>query len=138
MMAANQMGDGAMKRDEIITISNGNREMGNVMNISTVPVQCCPDGVPCATGGCYVLKPYRLHPDKYKLSGYGQQPRDISGKNARRSTLTATPRCLLVESSTTRATRPWQQTHCFSPPVTSDGNIITNSIGEPCTILKSQ
>jgi hypothetical protein len=55
-----------MKRDEIIAISNGNRVMGDVMNVSTVPVQCCPEGVPCATGGCCVLEPYRLHPDKYK------------------------------------------------------------------------
>jgi hypothetical protein len=35
-----------MKRDDMVAISNGNCEMGNVMNISTVPVHCCPEGVP--------------------------------------------------------------------------------------------
>jgi hypothetical protein len=48
------------------------------------------------------------------------------------------PRCPSAESSSTRTTRLWQQTHSFSPPVISVGNIITNWIGESCMISKSQ
>ena len=55
-----------MKRDEIVVISSGQRKAGNVMNVSTVPAQGCPKGIPCATGGCYALKAYRLYPDRHK------------------------------------------------------------------------
>jgi hypothetical protein len=50
-----------MKLAERVSISRGNRKLGAVMNVSTVPVQCCPEGVPCADG-CYALKAYRLYP----------------------------------------------------------------------------
>ena len=42
MMAANQIGDDTMRRDEVVVISRGQRRTGDVMNISTVPGQCCP------------------------------------------------------------------------------------------------
>ena len=55
-----------MRRDEVVVISRGQRRTGDVMNISTVPGPCCPTGVPCVSGGCYVLKAYRRYPDKHK------------------------------------------------------------------------
>jgi hypothetical protein len=51
-----------MKHEQQVSISSGNRKMGAVMNISTIPVSCCPKGVPCASDGCYALKALRLYP----------------------------------------------------------------------------
>ena len=51
-----------MKRNQQVSISKGNRKLGGVMNISTTPRRCCPEGVPCASGGCYAWKAYRLYP----------------------------------------------------------------------------
>jgi hypothetical protein len=50
-----------MKLAERVSISRGNRKLGAVMNVSTVPAQCCPEGVPCAGRDCYALKAYRLY-----------------------------------------------------------------------------
>ena len=35
-----------MKRNQLVTISKGNRKLGGVMNISTSPRTCCPRGRP--------------------------------------------------------------------------------------------
>ena len=51
-----------MKGNQLVSISKGNRKLGGVMNISTSPGKCCPDGVPCASKGCYAFKAYRLYP----------------------------------------------------------------------------
>jgi hypothetical protein len=51
-----------MQSNERVAISRGNRRLGAIMNVSTEPVQCCPEGVPCADGGCYALKSLRLYP----------------------------------------------------------------------------
>ena len=51
-----------MKRNQHVSISKGNRKLGGVMNISTTPRRCCPEGVPCASEGCYAWKAYRLYP----------------------------------------------------------------------------
>lgn len=51
-----------MKRSQLVSISKGNRKLGGVMNISTSPRTCCPQGVPCARQGCYGFKAYRLYP----------------------------------------------------------------------------
>ena len=51
-----------MKRNQLVSISKGNRKLGGVMNISTSPRTCCPEGVPCAGKGCYAFKAYRLYP----------------------------------------------------------------------------
>jgi hypothetical protein len=48
-------------RNQIVAISKGNRKLGGVMNISTLPRTCCPDGVPCSKK-CYALKAVRLYP----------------------------------------------------------------------------
>jgi hypothetical protein len=50
-----------MKRNKQVSISNGNRKLGGVMNISTLPQICCPEGVPCVKK-CYALKAVRLYP----------------------------------------------------------------------------
>jgi hypothetical protein len=50
-----------MKRNEHVSISNGNRKLGGVMNISMSPRTCCPVGVPCGKK-CYALKAVRLYP----------------------------------------------------------------------------
>ena len=50
-----------MKRNEHVSISNGNRKLGGVMNISMSPRTCCPAGVPCGKK-CYALKAIRLYP----------------------------------------------------------------------------
>jgi hypothetical protein len=50
-----------MKRNQQISISNGNRKLGVVMNISMSPRTCCPAGVPCSKK-CYALKAVRLYP----------------------------------------------------------------------------
>jgi hypothetical protein len=50
-----------MKRNEHVSISNGNRKLGGVMNISMSPRTCCPAGVPCSNK-CYALKAVRLYP----------------------------------------------------------------------------
>jgi hypothetical protein len=50
-----------MKRNEHVSISNGNRKLGGVMNISMSPRTCCPAGVPCGKK-CYALKAVRLYP----------------------------------------------------------------------------
>ncbi len=55
-----------MKRNQLVSISKGNRKLGGVMNISTSPRKCCPDSVPCASQGCYALKAYRLYPGTRK------------------------------------------------------------------------
>ena len=49
-------------KQKLISISRGNRKLGGVMNISTSPRKCCPEGVPCAGKGCYAFKAYRLYP----------------------------------------------------------------------------
>lgn len=54
-----------MKNTQRVTISRGNRKLGAVMNISTVPVSCCPEGVRCVKR-CYALKAYRLYPSTRK------------------------------------------------------------------------
>lgn len=51
-----------MKKNQRISISRGNSKLGSVINVSTVPRRCCPEGVPCANGGCYALKAYRMYP----------------------------------------------------------------------------
>jgi hypothetical protein len=51
-----------MKHKQLVSISSGNRKLGAVMNISTIPVRCCPKGVPCARDGCYAFKALRLYP----------------------------------------------------------------------------
>ena len=33
-----------MKRNQLLSISKGNRKLGGVMNISTSPRKCCPEG----------------------------------------------------------------------------------------------
>jgi hypothetical protein len=50
-----------MKHKQLVSISQGNRKLGCVMNISTTPGKCCPRGVPCSSQ-CYALKPLRLYP----------------------------------------------------------------------------
>ena len=50
-----------MQSNKRVTISRGNRKLGAIMNVSTMPLQCCPKGVPCADGGCYALKSLRLY-----------------------------------------------------------------------------
>ena len=55
-----------MQRNQLVSISKGNRKLGGVMNISTSPRKCCPVGVPCAHKGCYALKAYRLYPGTRK------------------------------------------------------------------------
>ena len=55
-----------MKANQRVTISRGNRKLGAIMNVSTEPIKCCPKGIPCAQGGCYALKSYRLYPDTRK------------------------------------------------------------------------
>jgi hypothetical protein len=50
-----------MKRNQLISISNGNRKLGYVMNISMSPRTCCPVGVPCGKK-CNALKAVRLYP----------------------------------------------------------------------------
>ena len=55
-----------MKGRELVSISKGNRKLGGVMNISTSPRKCCPEGVPCASKGCYAFKAYRLYPGTRK------------------------------------------------------------------------
>jgi hypothetical protein len=55
-----------MKRNQQVSISEGNRKLGGVMNVSTSPRKCCPKDVPCATEGCYALKAYRLYPGTRK------------------------------------------------------------------------
>ena len=55
-----------MKRNQLVSISTGNRKLGGVMNISTSPRKCCPRGVPCASKGCYAFKAYRLYPGTRK------------------------------------------------------------------------
>ena len=47
---------------QLVSISNGNRKLGLVMNISTTPGRCCIRGVPCLGQGCYALKALRLYP----------------------------------------------------------------------------
>jgi protein gp88 len=51
-----------MKHHQLVCISQGNRKLGCVMNISTTPGRCCPKGVPCASDGCYANKAYWLYP----------------------------------------------------------------------------
>ena len=51
-----------MKRNQRVSISRGNTKLGGIMNISTVPRRCCPEGAPCATDGCYALKAFRMYP----------------------------------------------------------------------------
>jgi hypothetical protein len=51
-----------MKHRQLVSISKGNRKLGCVMNISTIPGRCCPQGVPCLGQGCYALKALRLYP----------------------------------------------------------------------------
>jgi len=51
-----------MRQAQRVSISRGNRKLGGIMNVSLVPVECCPAGVPCANEGCYALKAYRLYP----------------------------------------------------------------------------
>jgi hypothetical protein len=50
-----------MQSNQRVTISRGNRKLGAIMNVSTVPVQCCPKSIPCAEGSCYALKSLRLY-----------------------------------------------------------------------------
>ena len=50
-----------MKHNQQISISNGNRKLGGVMNISMPPRTCCPAGVPCGDK-CYARKAVRLYP----------------------------------------------------------------------------
>lgn len=51
-----------MQDNQRVSISAGNRKLGDIMNVSITPVLCCPKGVPCAREGCYALKAYRLYP----------------------------------------------------------------------------
>ena len=51
-----------MQQAQRVSISRGNRKLGGIMNVSLVPIECCPRGVPCANEGCYALKAYRLYP----------------------------------------------------------------------------
>ena len=51
-----------MQQAQRVSISRGNRKLGGIMNVSLVPIECCPPGVPCANEGCYALKAYRLYP----------------------------------------------------------------------------
>ena len=44
-----------------IMASNG--KLGDVGNLSVVPVETCPSDVPCKNQGCYALKCYRQYPD---------------------------------------------------------------------------
>jgi hypothetical protein len=54
-----------MKRDEHVSISNGNRKLGGVMKISMLPQIYCPEGVPCVKQ-CYARKVVRLYPHTRK------------------------------------------------------------------------
>jgi hypothetical protein len=54
-----------MQDKERVTISRGNRKLGAIMNASTEPVRCCPNGIPC-TDGCYALKSLRMYPQTRK------------------------------------------------------------------------
>ena len=51
-----------MKHHQLVSISKCNRKLGCVMNVSTTPGRCCPQGVPCLGQGCYALKALRLYP----------------------------------------------------------------------------
>lgn len=44
-----------------VTISEGNDKLGNIPNISLVPVFACPHGVPCASS-CYAVKFFMMYP----------------------------------------------------------------------------
>ena len=55
-----------MKHKQLVSISKGNRKLGSVMNISTVPGRCCVKGIPCASDGCYAFKALRLFPSARK------------------------------------------------------------------------
>jgi hypothetical protein len=50
-----------MQQSQRVSISPGNRKLGAIMNVSTTPVLCCAEGVPCAREGCYALKACRLY-----------------------------------------------------------------------------
>jgi hypothetical protein len=50
-----------MKHKQLVSISQGNRKLGCVMNISMTPGRSCPQGVPCSSQ-CYALKALRLYP----------------------------------------------------------------------------
>ena len=51
-----------MKHKQLVSISKGNRKLGCVMNISTIPGRCCVKGIPCASDGCYAFKALRMYP----------------------------------------------------------------------------
>lgn len=54
-----------MKRNQQISISNGNRKLGSVVNISMSPRTCCPVGVRCSKKR-YALKAVRLYPHTWE------------------------------------------------------------------------
>lgn len=45
-----------------ITISKGNKKLGNIPNISLPPIWSCVKNVPCAKS-CYAMKSYRMYPN---------------------------------------------------------------------------
>lgn len=47
--------------DKILTVSQGNRKLGRIPNISLPPVKSCGNDLPC-TKKCYALKAYRQYP----------------------------------------------------------------------------
>ena len=54
-----------MRNGRSVTISGGNRKLGDIMNVSLVPIECCPRGIPCSKA-CYALKAYRMYPSTRK------------------------------------------------------------------------
>ena len=56
-----------------VTMSNGNKKIGQIPNVSLTPVKSCAKGVPCGipkngrkTGACYANKSYQMYPNVRK------------------------------------------------------------------------
>jgi hypothetical protein len=44
-------------------ISDGNKKIGKIPNVSLPPIVSCQPGVPCAKQGCYSMKAWNQYPD---------------------------------------------------------------------------